>query len=488
LSEIFTNILQDPTLDSTYLVIDALDECVKDMPKLLDFIVQKSSVSPSVKWIVSSRSWPDIEEPGDEFIPNEIPFEDGISDQDSLEDQEDTHYANVDDLVVPDDYEDKKRDKGKENGEETTPAQFLAYKNFIFKTPAYEWLLSRLLREFLLVPAEPNHMDFIRQEIVKALPPSRRVSRKTSADVYTMLFEMEWDPLAFTEDQAYKGQPHEAVEIAITLTGSAKDAQALTCAQYLRQTWPSTGESIMQLVQDVIRSGSGHRVSPRRFKLQDSAISDSNLMFSGDLLDNTKLTAWIHKSTFMVEAFGTAESIAEIGEQLGWLGAALRSSKYELGVGYCRPLVQFEDTPSLKMGTLCKIRFSFQERGKYPEPSNGQCWHNLFRNPVVVEGFPIPRRSKIETGLEIPLHIMAGLAESQRVNTFDGKVFIKGFSTMLVLVKKCTDLIIWHLLYNKDGNRISYLDSTVSPGEDASVSDVEKTRHVLGWCCQILRW
>jgi hypothetical protein len=62
LSKIFTNILQDPSLNSTYLVINALDECVADLPKLLDFIVQKSCVSSRVKWIVSSRNWPDIEE------------------------------------------------------------------------------------------------------------------------------------------------------------------------------------------------------------------------------------------------------------------------------------------------------------------------------------------------------------------------------------------------------------------------------------------
>ena len=62
LSEIFTSILQDPSLNSTYLIIDALDECVGDLPKLLDFIVQKSFVSPRVKWIVSSRNWPNIEE------------------------------------------------------------------------------------------------------------------------------------------------------------------------------------------------------------------------------------------------------------------------------------------------------------------------------------------------------------------------------------------------------------------------------------------
>jgi hypothetical protein len=62
LSEILTDILQDPRLNSTYLIVDALDECVTDLLKLLDFIVRKSCISSRVKWIVSSRNWPDIEE------------------------------------------------------------------------------------------------------------------------------------------------------------------------------------------------------------------------------------------------------------------------------------------------------------------------------------------------------------------------------------------------------------------------------------------
>jgi hypothetical protein len=62
LSDIFTNLLKDPNLKSTYLIIDALDECTVDLPKLLDFIIQKSSVSRHVKWLVSSRNWPPIKE------------------------------------------------------------------------------------------------------------------------------------------------------------------------------------------------------------------------------------------------------------------------------------------------------------------------------------------------------------------------------------------------------------------------------------------
>ncbi|KAK8905635.1 hypothetical protein QC760_005557 [Botrytis cinerea] len=61
LSKIFINILKDPSLDYVYLIVDALDECVADLPKLMDLVVQTSSISPRIKWIVSSRNWPNIE-------------------------------------------------------------------------------------------------------------------------------------------------------------------------------------------------------------------------------------------------------------------------------------------------------------------------------------------------------------------------------------------------------------------------------------------
>ncbi|KAF7903623.1 uncharacterized protein EAF01_006672 [Botrytis porri] len=61
LSEIIANMLQDPSLDYVYLIVDTLDECVADLPKLFDVIVQTSSISPRIKWIVSSRNWPNIE-------------------------------------------------------------------------------------------------------------------------------------------------------------------------------------------------------------------------------------------------------------------------------------------------------------------------------------------------------------------------------------------------------------------------------------------
>ncbi|KAL2887439.1 Vegetative incompatibility protein HET-E-1 [Ceratocystis lukuohia] len=57
LCDIMTTMLDDPTLDSTILIVDALDECSVDLQRLLNFITKPSRA----KWIVSSRNWPDIE-------------------------------------------------------------------------------------------------------------------------------------------------------------------------------------------------------------------------------------------------------------------------------------------------------------------------------------------------------------------------------------------------------------------------------------------
>ncbi|KAL5610635.1 hypothetical protein FOBRF1_006752 [Fusarium oxysporum] len=60
LSDILVNILQDPDLTSTFLLIDALDECETGLSMLLDLIVQHSS-SARLKWLVSSRNKAEIE-------------------------------------------------------------------------------------------------------------------------------------------------------------------------------------------------------------------------------------------------------------------------------------------------------------------------------------------------------------------------------------------------------------------------------------------
>ncbi|KAN0078645.1 Pfs, NACHT and WD domain protein [Elaphomyces granulatus] len=63
LSDIFRQMVQDPKLTATYLVVDALDECEVGLPQLLDLITWTVSTQPCcIKWIVSSRNRYDIEQ------------------------------------------------------------------------------------------------------------------------------------------------------------------------------------------------------------------------------------------------------------------------------------------------------------------------------------------------------------------------------------------------------------------------------------------
>ena len=45
-----------------FLIINALEECKADLPKLLDFIAQAPGIAPVIKWAISSHNWPEIEE------------------------------------------------------------------------------------------------------------------------------------------------------------------------------------------------------------------------------------------------------------------------------------------------------------------------------------------------------------------------------------------------------------------------------------------
>ncbi|KAH6658600.1 NACHT domain-containing protein [Truncatella angustata] len=61
LTRILTLMLQDRQSHEVVFVIDALDECSDDLPKLINFIAQQSQMGDA-KWLVSSRNWPQIED------------------------------------------------------------------------------------------------------------------------------------------------------------------------------------------------------------------------------------------------------------------------------------------------------------------------------------------------------------------------------------------------------------------------------------------
>lgn len=204
--------------------------------------------------------------------------------------------------------------------------------------------------------------------------------------------------------------------------------------------------------------------------------------------------AMIDTPKFILVAYGVSVSVAEIGELISWLGAALRTSPRHNGLVHCVPSVHNFVSDNLSSErvevqlpstvSIFDIEFAMEVVPQTLPAANGQCWHDIFKNPVVVRGYPIPQRLEWNTGLEISLNVMVGLARAQRVNRFKEKVYVKGFSTMLVPTKKTTDIICWHLIYNKDGEHISYLDDDQDQEQYIGQLDLENYRHILGWCSE----
>ncbi|KAL1844225.1 hypothetical protein VTJ49DRAFT_3881 [Mycothermus thermophilus] len=60
LSEAFRNMLKDPRLTPVYLAVDALDECRQGRSDLIHLISTSLTLSPNVKWLISSRPEVDL--------------------------------------------------------------------------------------------------------------------------------------------------------------------------------------------------------------------------------------------------------------------------------------------------------------------------------------------------------------------------------------------------------------------------------------------
>lgn len=219
-------------------------------------------------------------------------------------------------------------------------------------------------------------------------------------------------------------------------------------------------------------------------------LHDTNDGFIAVTLQNDTLleaqTQPYQTPALIIRASGPVPSVVEVGEILAWMGSALRSSPYPEGIAYCRPTISCQQMPYGNPEFQAVISFyTRQEDGGRKATSNGQCWHNLFRNPLVVEGYRVPRRSSAEQGLQIPLGMMAALCETSHVNPFAGGVFIKGFSTILVPTRYHDDLIMWHLLFNSSGDRISYNEAVSLCATNVSTFDLHSARHILGWCSEM---
>ncbi|EXJ66876.1 uncharacterized protein A1O5_10071 [Cladophialophora psammophila CBS 110553] len=363
------------------------------------------------------------------------------------------------------------------------------YRRILVQSPAYLWLVSRIHTEGSLQPAKPDIMRAeIRAQILQTLESLATKTDGTQAQTFTITFEVDWDPVMFIQEQNYEYSVEAVLPRVIVLTGNANtnNVQASTCLQYVEQTWPYNGHDIIRILQDTL----GNQVQIGEFaESQEKELPDSGTRLSAKYIDN--------KISFTVS--GTAYSIAEVGEQLAWLGSALRSSPESERLMHCTPFIKsawtpshhpksperFTSTSTTNLTGICRIGFVLEDLA-LEGTVNGSCWHQIMRNPVVVKGYPTLPRLKEDSGLEIPLHILSALGNARRIVDFCGMTYLKGFSTMFAATHSEANTTYWHMVCNQDRSYVSFEDPRVPRDQYLTdlvpVSTLQAGRHILGWC------
>lgn len=302
------------------------------------------------------------------------------------------------------------------------------------------------------------------------------------AGQYCASLNMQWDILSFMEDQYRENDfPNKALAPVITISGSAKHAQATTCSEYTRQNWPAYGSKVLKALQEALDNPS------HRSKLKIVARCDGGNVFIDDApSSHAELEFYVTHEDFILDIrFGTPDMIGDIVQQLVWMGAALRTSR-DGRVQYCKPKLeggQFErEEPA-----IFNITFDVSSPGEEDQ----SCWFPLFLNPVIAHGFPTPHRNHNEVGLEIPLEMMAALGGARHVVDFEGGLVLKGYSALFVPIKCHEGSVQWHLIRARGEDRMLYRQLRNECLNRALLEEVDHeslrtTRAFLGWwkCAQ----
>lgn len=92
---------------------------------------------------------------------------------------------------------------------------------------------------------------------MSAFPPAPDYSEDSSRPYYAVIFELECDLLFQFETQSPEEQLGEGIGAAFTLIGSGLDIKGATCIDYMWQTWPMTGEAVIELVTGALCAQQG---------------------------------------------------------------------------------------------------------------------------------------------------------------------------------------------------------------------------------------
>ncbi|KAM7183978.1 hypothetical protein V8F33_013249 [Rhypophila sp. PSN 637] len=390
-------------------------------------------------------------------------------------------------------------------------AKLPAYSSIILGSFAYKWFISSLRTEccFHWEENQPRTMvKDIRNPILSRLPRGI-ISKKNMPRRNWAEFRLPWPGLeACLSQRSTSGYATSLtlsqISEVFTATGTLEQGQIATVREYFHQTWPVSGPEILVLLQRVIHG----------------ATIGASGWHSGILQDKTQLIARIDKSWLLVMIIGPAYSVAECGEQLAWLAAALFSPTVN-SVIYTTPRLGVAETyngnhPAQhvledrkkvkpqgprqskdKISQLTRFDIEIVEAPALdPDRPDEKTWSRLIGSliaPTFVQGFPTARRpDNLCSGIELPFEVLLALVGAQETSIVNESVLLHGSRVRLELVRKQGNVFCWHKLVDPD-ERPHCVNHDLTGGLSVPSllwrtgladinSDLAAGRHVLGEC------
>lgn len=147
-----------------------------------------------------------------------------------------------------------------EDGGKPHPFQLSDYKAFVHQSDAYQWLLSRISRHDRLSFGTPDITTEIGDQILTQLQSHDRLhtmSRHKPSPLASMTFHLDWAPQVFIRSLGLDPLCPNILQRILCLTGTWREAQAMTVSEYLHQTWPVTAKLVESIMQELIVTNQG---------------------------------------------------------------------------------------------------------------------------------------------------------------------------------------------------------------------------------------
>jgi hypothetical protein len=246
---------------------------------------------------------------------------------------------------------------------------------------------------------------------------------------------LEWEvPLFVKTEVQHDG--FKSIRPFMVLTGRLPDVWAATCEQYISWRWPWMSDSIIDLVDAIVKSSREGSIVVHKAQVGTRATLSFHIHQGRELTISPCLradTPWI----------------TDILEALVWLCAALRPSERATVTHSKSGLIL--DTS----GTL--NRLMIKPKGleepftghRLDECSAGMCWHPLFPQSVVALDFPIPARLGQMKGLEIDFGLMKTMCGLEYSAFEEDSFVLRGRLTAVYPVREHAGNLQWHLRYRE---------------------------------------